>query len=135
MYDCHAARFTVPNLGMTFTVQATCGLAIVGSTKAGGMYDGTPFHNNLAAGTPWGESFRLWYNEVGSKSDFLTLGMAIMGDPLLTVSRTSAEILEAAHVGLMEANLEILERIDCLPTEGLDTYGDYKKSNPQFFRP
>ena len=50
MYDCSAARFTVPNLGMAFTVQADYGLAIVGTTKVGGMWDGTPFHENLAAG-------------------------------------------------------------------------------------
>jgi hypothetical protein len=135
MYDCNAAKFTVPNLAMAFTVQSTYGLAIVGSTKVGGMYDGTPFHNNLAAGTPWGESFRLWYNEVGSKSDLFTLGMGIMGDPLLTVSRTSAEFLQATHGGSREADFKLFERIDWLPSEPLDTYEDYKKANPHFFRP
>ena len=56
------------------------------------------------AGTPCGESFRLWYNEAGATSDFFTPGMGIMGDPLLT-----------------EANLELLEGLYWLSTEGLDT--------------
>ena len=135
MYDCSAARFTVPNLAIAFTVQSTHGLAIVGSTNVGAMYDGTPFHNNLAAGTPWGESFRLWYNEVGSKNDLFTLGMGIMGDPLLRVSRTSAEFLQAKDGGLGEADLKLLERFDWLSIEPLDTFEDYKAAHPQFFRP
>lgn len=52
-----------------------------------------------------------------------------MGDPLLTVSGTSEEHLKAAYAGLTEANLELLEGLYWLSTEGLDTHEDYKKVN------
>nr|ADN05987.1 putative extracellular matrix protein [uncultured Myxococcales bacterium] len=134
MYDCQAARFTVPNLAMAFTVQASYGLATVGSTKVGGMYDGTPFHQNLATGTSWGEAFRLWYNDVGSQGDLFTIGMGIMGDPLLTVPQASAELLMEVESGFTSADLERLEHLEWSDLDEVDTFEDYKKTNPQFFR-
>ena len=133
MYDCYAARFTMPNLGMAFTVQASFGLAIVGSTKVGGMYDGTVFHESLGAGMSWGEAFRVWYNEVGALSDLFTLGMGIMGDPLLTVPRTSAALLKATDPGMTAEDLRRLERLDWQQLDPVDTFEDYKDANPQFF--
>lgn len=133
MYDCQAARFTMPNLGMAFTVQASFGLAIVGSTKVGGMYDGTLFHQNLAMGTSWGEAFRLWYNESGSRSDLLTIGMGIMGDPLLTLPRGLPDLSESMERGLTSADIERLRYLEWRPIGPVDTFEDYKRANPQFF--
>lgn len=57
-----------------------------------------------------------------------------MGDPLLTVSGTSEEHLQAAYAGLTEANLELREGLYWLSTEGLDAYEDCKKARPQLLR-
>ena len=60
LFSCEAARFTVPNVGMAMVLQTDFGLAIIGSTKRGGLWDPDVFHTSLASGEPWGEAYRVW---------------------------------------------------------------------------
>jgi hypothetical protein len=85
LFNCLAARFTQENLGMNYVLN-TDAIAVVGSTKTGGMYDADWFHESLTSMT-WGQAFKEWYAEVGALNDDWFLGMSIMGDPLLKVPR------------------------------------------------
>jgi hypothetical protein len=85
LFNCSASRFTGENLGMNYIVN-TGALAVVGSTKKGGMYDADIFHQSLATMT-WGRAFLEWYKLRGYQSDDYFLGMSIFGDPLLKVPR------------------------------------------------
>jgi len=136
MFNCEAVRFTIPNLGMAIAFQTDYGLAILGSTKAGGMNVPDEFHAALAWGTPWGESFRIWYNLRGRDDDEWYLGMVILGDPLLALSGDTASWMRSARPETEASELAVSLRqtmIDRSPTVGLDTFGEYKESNPQFF--
>lgn len=83
MFDCEAARYTQPNLGMTYLTQTDTTLAVMGSTKKGGNFEPLEFHRSLATDNSWSESYRQWYNTVGVHDDMWYLGMVILGDPLL----------------------------------------------------
>ncbi|MBT8483910.1 MAG: hypothetical protein HKN97_03170 [Myxococcales bacterium] len=136
MFSCHAARFTVPNIGSALAFQTDYGLAIVGSTKNGGMWQPGEFHTNLAHGTPWGESFRLWYNNYGQLDDEWHLGMVVLGDPLLTLSGDVADLLKRMPPGDSTADeVEALREtlIDLVEADEVDTFDEYVRSNPQFF--
>jgi hypothetical protein len=136
LFDCSAARFTENNLGMTYTVRTDYGLAIIGSTKTGGIYTPWIFHSQLAAGTTWGESFRQWYNGNGKYNDEWYLGIIIAGDPLLTVSGDVRGVIPVVPqrdwtgeelAALRQTMLGIARQ------SVLGTYEEYRKHNPQFF--
>ncbi|MGB5696527.1 MAG: hypothetical protein WBM46_12795 [Polyangiales bacterium] len=136
MFSCLATRFTVPNLGMSFVFQTDSGLAVVGTTKNGGMFNPFAFHASLASGTPWGESFRLWYNQIGNANDEWNLGMVLLGDPLLTLSGDIARMMELGPLQTPTSDeIEALRRTitGLSPSDGVDTFEDYKRFNPQFF--
>lgn len=86
--NCEAARFSTPgdSLGQVYTVGTDYGLAIIGSTKVGGMIDSDLFHSKLADGMRWGEAYQAWFNEEGKSSDKWHMGILLMGDPLLKVN-------------------------------------------------
>lgn len=86
--NCYSARFTDDNLAVAtaYTVGTEYGLATVGSTKMGAQTDPRLFHEGLAKGLRWGEAYREWYNQVGTKNDLWHLGIVLMGDPLLRVT-------------------------------------------------
>lgn len=136
MFSCEAVRLTVPNLGMSMVFQTDYGLAVIGSTKYGGIFNPFDFHANLAQGTPWGESFRHWYNLIGKGNDEWHLGIVILGDPLLTLSGDVTGLTELAHrsdptpeeVEALRDTIISLGSVD-----GSETFQDYKRSNPQFF--
>ena len=133
MYNCHASRFTEPNLGMAFTVQTDYGLATVGNTRKGGMTDATLFHEALAQGLSWGESYRRWYNEVGRLDDRWFLGVVLTGDPLLTIPLEPGvlKIREDELVDVRSKPVETSAEITASDPPG--TFEDYKRRNPQFF--
>jgi hypothetical protein len=86
LFNCSASRFTAPNLAEAYTVGTDYGLASVGSTKTGAVFDSTLLHEHLAARESWGEAYRRWFNEQGKDSDEWHLGIVLMGDPLLTLT-------------------------------------------------
>lgn len=136
LFSCEAARFTVPNMGMAMTLQTDFGLAIIGSTKRGGIWDPDVFHTSLSYGEPWGEAYRVWYNDRGYADDEWHLGMVLLGDPLLTLTGDLTGIVELARPqGEPPADLDALRQtiIDTPPVEDLDTFEQYRESNPQFF--
>jgi hypothetical protein len=136
MFSCEAARFTVPNIGMAMMFQTDYGLAVVGSTKNGGIWRPDELHTNLAYGTPWGESFRLWYNSFGRLNDEWHLGMVIFGDPLLTLSGDVGDLMK--RVPRKDSTPEEIEALretimDLARADEVDTFEEYIRSNPQFF--
>ncbi|MEJ2248382.1 MAG: C25 family cysteine peptidase [Candidatus Lokiarchaeota archaeon] len=62
-------------------------LAVIGSTKTGGMMMNSYFYTPLKQGKVLGEALRLWFNNPhhGPK-DSLSQGMCLLGDGLLTIS-------------------------------------------------
>jgi hypothetical protein len=136
MFSCEAARFTIPNIGMAITFQSDYGLAVVGSTKRGGIWRPEAFHVNLAYGTPWGESFRLWYNRFGASDDEWHLGLVVLGDPLLTLSGdVTGLLLRASQEEWTAEDIEALRQtiVNLGAADDADTFEEYKASNPQFF--
>ena len=136
MFSCEAARFTVPTVGMAMAFQTDFGLAIVGSTKRGGIWNPDLLHANLGQGVPWGEAYRLWYNNAGYTDDEWHLGMALLGDPILKLTGDITGLMklgpEQAH---SPEDIEALRQstIDRPRLEELDTFEEYREANPQFF--
>ncbi len=83
LFDCKAAKFTQPNLGMQYLTHTPYGLAVQGSTKIGGNYYPMEFHRSLAGGNTWSQAFADWYNLYGVLSDEWFLGMCVFGCPAL----------------------------------------------------
>ncbi|HPQ41978.1 MAG TPA: C25 family cysteine peptidase [bacterium] len=89
LFSCSNARFVEWDcLGNKYLFKDSYGLAIVGSSKTGGMLDTEAFYPGLGAGETLGEAFLDWYQyeAVGGfslyeKSWFY--GMAVLGDPTL----------------------------------------------------
>ncbi len=136
LFDCSAARFTETNLGMTYTVRTSSGLAIIGSTKTGGIYSPSIFHSQLANGTTWGESFRQWYNGNGKYNDEWYLGIMIAGDPMLTVSGdVRGMIKEIPQRTWTAAELSALRNTmkSIAAQAELGTFETYRQDNPAFF--
>ena len=93
LFDCQAARFTVKNLAGSYLNETDTCIAVVGSTKTGGMYYPVEFHKALAAGGSWGAAYKLWYNTSGWDDDKWFLGMIIMGDPAIRPHNASGSDL------------------------------------------
>ena len=136
LFDCSASRFTETNLGMTYVARTSAGLATIGSTKTGGIYQPATFHNRLAAGDPWGEAFRQWYNQTGRWDDEWYLGIVILGDPLLTLQGDTKGLLldlvpdapgEAERAALWESMRRRAAEAE------LGTFEQYRAAHPGFF--
>lgn len=91
LYACSACNINVKdNLGSHYLFSNNS-LTVVGSTKTGGMNMYQSFYDNLSSGFTFGEAFRKWfwnptYGPYGdSYSHSLSMGMIILGDPLLTI--------------------------------------------------
>ncbi len=137
LFDCSAARFTEPNLAMTYTLRTDYGLAFIGSTKTGGIYSPWIFHDRLAAGATWGEAFRQWYTGNGKLNDEWYLGIIIGGDPLLAVSRDAAVALRGpSQSRWTSADLARLRQtmVETARQSRVGTFESYRQENPQFFQ-
>lgn len=91
LFDCKGTRFSEKNIGMTYLTATEGGLAVHGSTKVGGNFEPLEFHRSLAAGLDWGNSYKNWYNQTGTRDDSWYLGMIILGDPTLRIVDDSAK--------------------------------------------
>ncbi len=95
LFDCSASRFNDPDFERDgkpvsladMYVKTEFGIATIGSSKVGGMYNPEHFHGNLAKGKSWGESYRIWFNNSGKADDTWWLGMTILGDPTVTLNK------------------------------------------------
>lgn len=83
LFDCQAARFTVKNIANSYLTKTDSCIAILGSTKTGGVFYPIEFHKSLGLGACWGAAYKSWYNTEGCKDDKWNLGMIIMGDPTI----------------------------------------------------
>lgn len=86
LYACSACNFEyTANMGNQYLFSNNT-LVVVGSSKIGGMTMNSYFYNPLSQGKIFGESMRLWYwNPLHGPSDPQSMGMTILGDPLLTI--------------------------------------------------
>lgn len=95
LFDCSASRFNDPEYERDgkpvsladMYLKTDYGIATIGSSKVGGMYNPEHFHGNLTKGKSWGESYRIWYNKSGTADDTWWLGMTIFGDPTTTLNK------------------------------------------------
>jgi hypothetical protein len=138
LFNCSAARFTEDNLGMTYLMKTDYGLAATGSTKIGGNYYPNAFHYVLSEEGTWGDAFKEWYNYVGVKDDKWFLGMIILGDPMLVLSKDAQKGLKTLSVGIAPPGPVEIEELNRKIMEfGYEYTGgsfeEYKSQNPQFF--
>jgi len=86
LYACSAANFSCTNNMATQYLFSNNTLVVVGSTKEGGMTMNSYFYTPLNQGKIFGEAMRLWYwNPLHGPSDPISIGMILLGDPLLTI--------------------------------------------------
>jgi hypothetical protein len=86
LFACSAANFKYKtNLGTQYLFSNNT-LVVVGSSKIGGMTMNSYFYTPLRQGKVFGEAMRLWYwNPLHGPSDPDSIGMTLLGDPLLTI--------------------------------------------------
>lgn len=86
LFCCSACDYrTINSLGTQYLFSNNT-LAVIGSTKTGGMWVPADFYTPLGQGKTIGESFRLWWwNGLHGPLDSDSQGMCILGDPLLTI--------------------------------------------------
>lgn len=91
LFVCSGADYTASNnLAGTITFNPDdSGLLSIGSTKAGGILWANEFYTALGNNAVFGESFRLWFNDVQTnRSSYAPrwwYGMVLIGDGALTV--------------------------------------------------
>ena len=86
LFACSATNFKYQtNLGTQYLFSNNT-LVVVGSSKIGGMTMNSYFYTPLSQGKIFGEAMRLWYwNPLHGPSDPDSIGMTLLGDPLLTI--------------------------------------------------
>jgi len=86
LFACSAANFKYQtNLGTQYLFSNNT-LVVVGSSKIGGMTMNSYFYTPLSQGKIFGEAMKLWYwNPLHGPSDPDSIGMTLLGDPLLTI--------------------------------------------------
>lgn len=86
LFACSATNFEYKNNLGTQYLFSNNTLTVVGSSKIGGMTMNSYFYTPLSQGKNFGESMRLWYwNPLHGPSDPESMGMTLLGDPLLTI--------------------------------------------------
>jgi hypothetical protein len=97
LFDCSISRYTANggNIASEY-LKGEYGLATLGSTKTGGIFNPEVMNIALANGENWGTGYQMWVNDIwenhksyGFDLPFIEswwLGMMIQGDPLLTLT-------------------------------------------------
>ncbi|MFX1492409.1 MAG: hypothetical protein ACFFBU_09125, partial [Promethearchaeota archaeon] len=89
LFACSGADWTTPDsLGMTYLYSSAYSLAVIGTTKTGGMLGGTSFYNSLGNNKTLGQAFSDWFQGITTYAgQYLEwfYGMTLMGDPFLTI--------------------------------------------------
>ncbi len=138
LFNCSASRFTETNLAMTYLLNTDYGLATHGSTKVGGNYYPKVFHYVLSRGGSWGEAYKAWYNNYGVSDDKWFMGMVILGDPMLYLTKAVPKVIKAEPMTSIPPSSEEIEKLIELffnfeKDYGETTFEQYKSENPQFF--
>ncbi|MBT3224216.1 MAG: hypothetical protein HN348_34545, partial [Proteobacteria bacterium] len=134
LFNCSAARFTETNLASTY-LHRPYGLATVGSTKAGGIFNPYPLHAKLVAGGNWGKGFVKWYEEEGRYDDSWFLGMGIQGDPTLVLSEDTRRSMQDATPmpKLSQAQSDaLMHSLLDGPGDRGGSFDEYQDAHPQF---
>ncbi|MCF2144825.1 MAG: hypothetical protein K9W42_14100 [Candidatus Heimdallarchaeota archaeon] len=88
LYCCHAADWdTNDSLAVTYLYSSSSSLAVVGSTKSGGMLGGNHFYSQLAQNKTIGFALYSWFQNFDYYTTYYIeffYGMTILGDPFLT---------------------------------------------------
>jgi hypothetical protein len=138
LFNCSAARIYDPkypqNLASTYLLETGYGLAVVGSTKTGAIWDSRLFQRRLAEGRTWGGAYLDWYNEVGVRSDAWHLGILLMGDPLLHLHGNSLPRLLALSTPWSDPPEDSEIMIEIAKTTELGTFEEYREAHPEFFQ-
>jgi len=139
LFNCSASRFTEDNLAMSYLMETDYGLATIGSTKVGGNYRPEVFHFVLSRSGSWGDAYKTWYNNEGSRDDQWFMGMVILGDPMLKVSKGAVQPftteLPTDQMASEEEREELVRKITKFARnyeEG--SFLEYRSENPQYFR-
>ncbi len=149
--SCSPARFTHPSTTVAEALisRTDYGLAVFGSTKVCNLNNVEELHRKIAdtKNNNWGEAYRHWYNNWGRKNDLLHLGYIILGDPLLTIegdvtgtankmAMTSSDtnLSEKEIKAREKAEMEIIRRHAKEIEKHHDTFDQYRKNHPEFFR-
>jgi hypothetical protein len=137
MWNCYVTRFPQENdLGSIFALENEHGLAVIGSTKKGAVRPIEALHGNLARSQSLGTAFQAWYNTFGHENDEWSLGILLIGDPMLTVwgdvtGMTALQLPVLEHPEETERLEQIL--IDTPVPRDLGTFEDYRRDHPEFF--
>jgi len=88
LFCCHGADWiTTDDLATTYLFSGSHSLAVVGTTKTGGMLDGSSFYNALGQNETLGKALEAWFQGIKSYAYYWLewfYGMTILGDPFLT---------------------------------------------------
>ncbi len=125
LFDCQAARYTVNNLADYYLTQTDSCIAILGSTKTGGVYYPVEFHKSLGLGACWGAAFKSWYNTEGYADDTWFLGIITMGDPAVRpyhasgsdMSKGSRSVTDIVPVSDEEKEKMYINLMDFAPSQ------------------
>lgn len=90
LFCCHGADWTGTDcLATTYLYSSSYSIGVIGSTKTGGMLDGTSFYNSIGQNNTIGQALHDWfqgisgYNHGGYPLEWF-YGMVLLGDPFLT---------------------------------------------------
>ncbi len=105
LFSCSAADWEVDDcLATTYLFSGPRSLAVISSTKTGGMLNDYNFYNSLSRKNSIGEAFYDWFQRIKLYADDYRMwfyGMVILGDPFLTIDYDSfvlpVEISSSSH--------------------------------------
>ncbi|HPV03704.1 MAG TPA: hypothetical protein PLC24_03980 [Myxococcota bacterium] len=128
LFDCSISRYTEPmgNIATEY-VYSRYGLATVGSTKTGGIFNPDVLHGAMLAGHGTGQALRMWFDDTWANRDAYGLpdptfddwwlGMMIQGDPLVLLNPQAGSSLPrsvSATTGPKSERVFELREIDAL---------------------
>ncbi|MGI6395517.1 MAG: hypothetical protein ACOX2F_12455 [bacterium] len=108
LFDCSISRYTEKggNIASEY-VKGKYGLATLGSTKTGGVFNPEVMNIALANGENWGTGYQMWVNDIWENFesynfdynfiDSWWLGMMIQGDPLLRLTDKKGFVLKSTY--------------------------------------
>ncbi|MHA1266823.1 MAG: C25 family cysteine peptidase [Candidatus Helarchaeota archaeon] len=90
LFACSAADYSQTNNIATYYLFAGNTLAVLGSTKTGGLYEPEWFYRPLGNDDTWGNALKRWFSDctlasAGLNNPYNSYGMTIFGDPTLQV--------------------------------------------------
>ncbi len=88
LFCCDAADYRENDcLAVTYLFSSDYSVAVIGSTKSGGMVEGYTFYSSIGTGYNLGYSLYRWFYAMVNNEDFVgwAYGMCILGDPFLTI--------------------------------------------------